>query len=64
MAGSNGTGSRFLTIRGISEKFITGFSYSVPIIPVSTENLGIRLAEGVAGDGKRIGRWGVGGIQV
>jgi len=34
---------------GAATEFIEGFSYSVRNIPFGTENLGIRLAEGVAG---------------
>jgi len=42
-------GERISTIRGNRKELITGFSYSVKRIPAKTENLGIRLAEGVQG---------------
>ena len=39
----------FSIIDGSEKAFVTGFSYSVKSIPSGTENLGIRLAEGVEG---------------
>lgn len=42
-------GERISIHRGKRREYITGFSYAVGSIPASTENLGIRVAEGVEG---------------